>query len=40
MIPNVISKLYTYQTYIIINFSEFIDLSDKFVLFDKIELNI
>jgi len=41
MIPNVISKLYTYQTYSdIINFSEFIDLPDKFIYIDKIELQI
>ena len=41
MIPDVISKLYTYQTYNdTVNFNEFINFTDKFVYIDKIELQI
>ena len=41
IIPNVISKIYTYQTYNdIINFNEFISLSNKFIYINKIELDI
>ena len=40
-IPNVISKLYRYETHNdIINFNEFISLTDKYIYIDKIEVDI
>ena len=40
-IPNIISKLYRYETQNdIINFNEFIDLTDKYIYIDKIEVDI
>lgn len=40
-IPNIISKLYRYETHNhIINFNEFIDFTDNYIYIDKIEVDI